>query len=239
MISLGNPECKILCIPCPHLRHSNNGVRQVTSRFVFMGLKYFACLAYLFWTGLPIIPLAFRDKRNYHELLSCLACKVFSIKETQQDESTLWPQMLLRILQAHTEKKFRQDSMFFRANSTDVLEETNLFCAFCHPISTGEAMQRGKFWYSLSFQWHFKKVRLGGSSFQYSSSHHKWGKWATYFLQAADTWSGTAYLTSIIIISVSLSFTSLNGARPHTSIYRITPRLQMSENEKHGKHLDA
>ena len=37
------------------------------------------------------------------------------------------------------------------------------------------------------------------------------------------TWSSMVYLQSIMLVSVSLSFASLKGASPHTSMYNITP----------------
>ena len=40
---------------------------------------------------------------------------------------------------------------------------------------------------------------------------------------------GKVYLQSMIMVSVSLSLASWNGAAPHTSMYRITPSDQMSE----------
>ena len=43
---------------------------------------------------------------------------------------------------------------------------------------------------------------------------------------------GKVYLQSMIMVSVSLSLASWNGAAPHTSIYRITPKDQMSERVK-------
>ena len=39
---------------------------------------------------------------------------------------------------------------------------------------------------------------------------------------------GKVYLQSMIMVSVSLSLASWNGAAPHTSMYRITPSDQMS-----------
>ena len=51
----------------------------------------------------------------------------------------------------------------------------------------------------------------------------------TYFWQAGETWSDTWYRTSMMLMSVSLSLASKKGARPQTSMNKITPRLQISE----------
>ena len=51
----------------------------------------------------------------------------------------------------------------------------------------------------------------------------------TYSLQSLDIWIGTLNLQSMIIVRVSLSLASWNGASPHTNMYRITPRLHTSE----------
>lgn len=51
----------------------------------------------------------------------------------------------------------------------------------------------------------------------------------THSLQALETWAGTVYLQSMIMVRVSLSFASWKGGWPHTNMNRITPRLQMSE----------
>lgn len=42
---------------------------------------------------------------------------------------------------------------------------------------------------------------------------------------------GKVYLQSMIMVSVSLSLASWNGAVPQTSMYRMTPRDQMSAND--------
>lgn len=39
---------------------------------------------------------------------------------------------------------------------------------------------------------------------------------------------GTVYLQSMIMVRVSLSLASWKGGCPHTSMKRITPRLQIS-----------
>lgn len=49
-------------------------------------------------------------------------------------------------------------------------------------------------------------------------------------LQPSDTCGGIEYLQSMIIVKVSLSFASWKGAWPHTSMYKITPSDQTSEN---------
>ena len=51
----------------------------------------------------------------------------------------------------------------------------------------------------------------------------------TYSSQALETWAGTVYLQSMIMVRVSLSLASWKGGWPHTNMNRITPRLQMSE----------
>ena len=51
----------------------------------------------------------------------------------------------------------------------------------------------------------------------------------TYSLQALETWVGTVYLQSMIMVRVSLSLASWKGGCPHTSMKRITPRLQISD----------
>lgn len=53
----------------------------------------------------------------------------------------------------------------------------------------------------------------------------------THSLQALETWAGTVYLQSMIMVRVSLSLASWKGGWPHTNMKRITPRLQISEAE--------
>lgn len=53
----------------------------------------------------------------------------------------------------------------------------------------------------------------------------------THSLQALETWAGTVYLQSMIMVRVSLSLASWKGGWPHTNMNRITPRLQISEAE--------
>lgn len=64
----------------------------------------------------------------------------------------------------------------------------------------------------------------------------------THSLQVLETWAGTVYLQSMIMVRVSLSFASWNGGWPHTNMNRITPRLQMSEakgiKQKHNRIHD-
>lgn len=50
----------------------------------------------------------------------------------------------------------------------------------------------------------------------------------THSLQALETWAGTVYLQSMIMVRVSLSLASWNGGWPHTNMKRMTPRLQIS-----------
>lgn len=54
----------------------------------------------------------------------------------------------------------------------------------------------------------------------------------THSVHSLDTWAGTVYLQSMIIVSVSLSLASWKGGCPHTSMNRITPRLHISA---HGR----
>lgn len=54
----------------------------------------------------------------------------------------------------------------------------------------------------------------------------------THSLQALETWVGTVYLQSMIMVRVSLSLASWKGGCPHTSMNRITPRLQISNRRK-------
>lgn len=51
----------------------------------------------------------------------------------------------------------------------------------------------------------------------------------TYSLHAMETWAGTVYLQSMIMVRVSLSLASWKGGWPQTNMNRITPRLQISE----------
>lgn len=53
-----------------------------------------------------------------------------------------------------------------------------------------------------------------------------------YSLQALETWVGTVYLQSMIMVRVSLSLASWKGGCPHTSMKRITPRLQISTGKR-------
>lgn len=57
-------------------------------------------------------------------------------------------------------------------------------------------------------------------------------KAVTYSLQALETWAGTVYLQSMIIVRVSLSLASWKGGWPHTSMKRMTPRLQISTGKR-------
>lgn len=50
----------------------------------------------------------------------------------------------------------------------------------------------------------------------------------THSLHAWEMCGGTVYLQSMIIVRVSLSLASWKGGWPHTSMKRITPRLQIS-----------
>lgn len=54
----------------------------------------------------------------------------------------------------------------------------------------------------------------------------------TYSLQVLETWGGTVYLQSMIMVRVSLSLASWKGGWPQTNMNSITPRLQISEEEK-------
>ena len=49
-----------------------------------------------------------------------------------------------------------------------------------------------------------------------------------YLLHFCEIWLGNEYLQSIIMVRVSLSLASWNGAVPQTSMYRITPNDHIS-----------
>lgn len=68
-------------------------------------------------------------------------------------------------------------------------------------------------------------------------------KLTTHSLQALETWAGTVYLQSMIMVRVSLSLASWNGGWPHTNMKRMTPRLQISaaqetKSEQHVPHTN-
>jgi hypothetical protein len=55
----------------------------------------------------------------------------------------------------------------------------------------------------------------------------------SHLLHASDTWMGIVYLQSMIMVKVSLSLASWNGACPQTSMYRITPKDHTSATDQH------
>jgi hypothetical protein len=59
-----------------------------------------------------------------------------------------------------------------------------------------------------------------------------------HLLHASDTWIGIVYLQSMIMVRVSLSLASWNGACPHTSMYRITPKDHTSATDQ-NVHSDC
>lgn len=58
------------------------------------------------------------------------------------------------------------------------------------------------------------------------------GAAGTHSLQAEEMWGGTVYLQSMIMVRVSLSLASWKGGWPHTSMKRMTPRLQISAHRR-------
>lgn len=58
-----------------------------------------------------------------------------------------------------------------------------------------------------------------------------------YPLQPWETCSGTRYRQSRIMTRVSLSLVSWKGGAPHTNMYRITPRDQISGINTHGTEI--
>lgn len=75
-----------------------------------------------------------------------------------------------------------------------------------------------------SYDFHHKKSRQ-------SSWVCKYCERTTHSLQTLETCAGTVYLQSMIMVRVSLSLASWKGGWPHTNMNRITPRLQISEEE--------
>lgn len=75
-----------------------------------------------------------------------------------------------------------------------------------------------------SYEFHPKQNRQ-------SSWVCKYCEWTTHSLQTLETCAGTVYLQSMIMVRVSLSLASWKGGWPHTNMNRITPRLQISEEE--------